>query len=98
MMTQITPIATHSAQAAVMQRLAAGRDVRTASSPGMGRAPADHLELSAAAAALLARMDELPEIRQGLVSQIRAQLASGSYELEISAKIESLLDRLAQEL
>jgi anti-sigma28 factor (negative regulator of flagellin synthesis) len=55
----------------------------------------DQLELSEASR-LLARLRGLPEIRQELVDQVRAQIESGGYETEekIDAAIEAMLDDL----
>ena len=97
-MTEITPLAPQSAQAAVMQRLVAARDPRTAAAAQTtATVRGDHLELSTAAA-LLARLDELPGIREELVAQVRFQIATGAYELDMSSKIDALLDRLIEDL
>lgn len=99
-MTEITPLAPQSAQAAVMQRLSAARDPRAVTSTMIARSnlgPADHLELSTAAA-LLAKLDTLPPIREQLVAQLRVQIASGAYELDIAAKIDATIDRLVEDL
>jgi negative regulator of flagellin synthesis FlgM len=45
---------------------------------------------------LVARVHDLPEMRQERIDQIRAQIASGTYETE--AKLGVALDRLLDEI
>lgn len=53
----------------------------------------DQLELSEASR-LLARLRGLPEIRQDLVDQVRAQIEAGTYETDekLDVAIEAMLD------
>ncbi|MEM6459853.1 MAG: flagellar biosynthesis anti-sigma factor FlgM [Planctomycetota bacterium] len=62
---------------------------------GSGRA-ADRLELSDTAKTLSKLVKGLPEIREGLVAQVRAQIAAGTYETP--EKIDATVDALAREL
>jgi negative regulator of flagellin synthesis FlgM len=47
-------------------------------------------------ARLLSKIAELPEIRQELVDQVRAEIAAGTYETEdkVDAALQSLLSDL----
>jgi negative regulator of flagellin synthesis FlgM len=57
--------------------------------------PADRVDISPAAQAAVDAADS-DEIRQALVNQIRAQIATGSYETP--EKLESAVDRLLDEI
>ncbi|MEM9883600.1 MAG: flagellar biosynthesis anti-sigma factor FlgM [Planctomycetota bacterium] len=60
-----------------------------------GRA-ADRLELSDTARALSKLVKGLPEVREGLVAQVRAQIEAGTYETP--EKIDAAVEALAQDL
>jgi negative regulator of flagellin synthesis FlgM len=47
-------------------------------------------------ARLLAQLSSLPDMREELVSQVRAQIASGSYETE--DKLDQAITNLLQDL
>jgi negative regulator of flagellin synthesis FlgM len=55
----------------------------------------DQLDISQEAN-LVSRVRDLPEIRQDRVAEIRAQIASGTYETD--AKLNGALDRLLDEI
>ena len=55
----------------------------------------DSVELSQTAQ-LLSRIAQLPDIRQGLVDRVRAEIEEGGYDTD--EKIEALLDSLAEDL
>lgn len=55
----------------------------------------DSVELSNHAQ-LLSRISQLPDVRQGLVDQVRAAVADGSYETP--DKIDAVVSALAEEL
>lgn len=61
---------------------------------------ADVVEISATAAALAAKVQEVPDIRADLVARVKAEIEAGTYEtperLEIA--VERLLDELYPEL
>ena len=57
--------------------------------------PRDHVEISPLGQ-MLDGISRLPEIRHEKVEEIRRQIASGTYET--SAKLETALDRLIDEL
>lgn len=56
----------------------------------------DRVELSSRAQ-LLAQLREVPDVRQDLVDEVRAEIAAGTYETDekLDAAIESLFDDLA---
>ena len=58
------------------------------------------MEISATAAALAAKVQEVPDIRADLVARVKAEIEAGTYEtperLEIA--VERLLDELYPEL
>jgi negative regulator of flagellin synthesis FlgM len=56
---------------------------------------ADQVDISAAAEAAM-HAAESGEVRQGLVDQIRAQIAAGTYETP--GKLDKALDRLLDEI
>jgi len=55
----------------------------------------DEVSISAEAD-FLSRINDLPEIRQDRVDDIRAQLANGSYDVD--AKLDTAIDRLLDEI
>ncbi len=60
-----------------------------------GPAQADQLDISHEAD-MASRMRDIPEVRQELVSQIRAQIESGTYETD--EKLSVAVDRLFDEI
>jgi negative regulator of flagellin synthesis FlgM len=66
-----------------------------APSPTTASGAVDRLDISSAAEAA-ARAAESGEVRHDLVSQIRAQIAAGTYETP--AKLDAALERLLDEL
>jgi len=70
------------------------------SAPVNSAAPAiargkDQAQISAAAQ-LLSRLSQLPDIRQDLVDSVRGQIADGTYDIE--GKLDSILDELGEDL
>lgn len=47
-------------------------------------------------ATLLSKLNALPDVRQGLVDRVKAEIAGGTYETE--ARVDSLLDSLGEDL
>lgn len=90
-MNDVTPV---SSQTAVLQRLAAARTASTHDAP-LRRLAGDRVELSVTAT-LLAKLDELPDVRHDLVARIRAEILAGTYETQ--DKIDAMLDRIAEDL
>lgn len=56
---------------------------------------ADEVSISAEAD-FLSRINDLPEIRQDRVDDIRSQLAAGTYDVD--AKLDTAVDRLLDEI
>jgi len=54
----------------------------------------DQVELSRTAQ-LLSKINELPDVRQGLVDRVRAEIESGNYETP--EKLDAAVDRLIEE-
>jgi len=78
-----------------------GPHANRAAEPQPGASPAveaDRVEISQAAQAaeLAARVDEIPEVRQDLVDQLRAEIQSGRFETEerLSGAVDNLLDEI----
>jgi len=57
--------------------------------------PADQVELSAAAQ-LLGRLDDLPDVREDLVARVREQILDGTYETE--EKLDAAVSELENDL
>ena len=57
---------------------------------GGKRSGDDSVELSKAAQ-LMAKLSELPDVRQGLVESIGEQIRNGTYDKGLDAKIDALL-------
>lgn len=70
------------------------RSVSGAAAPGSS-APVDELDLSNTNQ-ILAKVHELPEIRQERVTALRAAIAQGTYETP--EKLEAALDRMLDEM
>jgi len=64
--------------------------------PTDNAAQTDKLEISQAAQ-FAAQLEEVPDVRQDRVAEIRAAIASGTYETEgrLSAALDNLLDEIA---
>ena len=90
-MHEVTPL---SPNHAVIQRMQVSR-LEPQAPVGGGYGREDSVEVSAVAT-LLSRMDELPEIRADLVTDIRDQIALGTYDIE--GKIDLILDRVLMDL
>ena len=90
-MNEVTPINTH---AAVMQRIEATRVATQLPTPTTYTG-SDSVEISAVAT-LMAQMDELPDVREDLVLQIRHQITAGTYDID--SKIDGILERIAEDL
>lgn len=58
-------------------------------------APADDLQLSEAGQ-LASQLSDIPDVRQGLVNSIRAQIQAGTYETpeRLSGAVSNLLDEI----
>ena len=70
----------------------AAHELRT---PAEHHAPQDAVELSDVGT-MMARLRELPEIRQEKVARIRAEIEAGTYETP--ERLEATIDRLLEEL
>ena len=55
----------------------------------------DSVEFSAAAQ-LLSKLSELPDVRQDLVDRVRSEIAAGTYDTD--DKVDALLDELNEDL
>jgi len=91
-MNDIPPIG-QSSQAA-LARIAARRAAAAQEASGAAP-PADSVELSQTAQ-LLAKLAELPDVRQDLIDRIRAEIAAGTYET--SEKLDAALEALIEDL
>ena len=99
-MNEINRITTRPAAPAAATRAATAAQGReTAPQPAAGRpagaSGADQVELSDRAR-LLSKLQETPEIRAGLVNQIKAEIEQGTYETP--DKIDSAADNLLDDL
>lgn len=92
-MSDISPV-NHNNHAA-LNRMVGQR--QTEPTPRMSQGPArgDQVEVSQTAH-LLAKMAELPDVRQDLVNQVRAQIDAGTYETP--EKIQAAVEALAEDL
>lgn len=90
-MSDIAPIGRPSA-ATLSSQTRPGRPQPASTSPARAD---DQVEFSTTAR-LLSKIAELPEIRQELVDQVRAEIAAGTYETEdkVDAALQSLLSDL----
>jgi anti-sigma28 factor (negative regulator of flagellin synthesis) len=68
---------------------------REEAAPSRPQRAQDSVEFSPRAQ-LLSRLAELPDVRQGLIDRVRAEIASGTYETP--DKIDALLEDLNQDL
>ncbi len=91
-MDPITPITPHA-----VEHAAPVRSTRMAEWEPTAPARCDRAEVSGLAA-LRARLDELPDIREGLVARIRAEILDGSYEATLDGKLDAVLDRIHEDL
>ncbi|MEM9417508.1 MAG: flagellar biosynthesis anti-sigma factor FlgM [Planctomycetota bacterium] len=55
----------------------------------------DQIELSDTAK-ILAKLTDLPEVREDLVARVRAEIANGTYETD--AKLDAAIEGLAEDL
>lgn len=86
------PTQLHGAQSINAPHTARTSGPATGTSTG---AISDQLDISDAGQ-LLDKMSSLPDIRQDRVSQIRAQIANGTYETDdkLGAAVDNLLDEI----
>ena len=91
-MNEIPPVG-HSNPA--LARIAARRAAEASDTADSTR-PADSVELSQTAQ-LLAKLAELPDVREDLVQRVRAEIAAGTYETDekIDAALEALIEDLS---
>ncbi len=91
-MPQINPVSTSSA-AAISPRSLAATSAQVASRSTASTDRSDRVEVSAAAR-LLSRLGDLPEVREDLVARVRGEIEDGSYDTDdkIDAAINSLLE------
>ncbi|HEX3658854.1 MAG TPA: flagellar biosynthesis anti-sigma factor FlgM [Pirellulales bacterium] len=68
---------------------------RSSASSTAGSSVSDQLDISPAGQ-MLDKMNQLPDIRQDRVSQIRASIAAGTYETDdkLGAAVSNLLDEI----
>jgi len=90
-MTDITPLR-GSSLPAIQQYSRTATPAATAN--GTSR-PDDQAELSDVSR-LLSKLQDLPEIREDLVSRVRAELDAGTYETD--AKIDAAIDAMLEDL
>ena len=83
----------HGAQPVNAPKSVSGAEQAAQSSPVAG---ADEVSISQEAD-LLSRIDDIPDIRQDRVDQIRAEIANGTYETDdkIDIAVAQLLDEIA---
>ena len=91
-MSDIAPISRTSATA-IQTRPNVSKSAVTAESTTPRKS--DSVEFSQAAR-YLAKIAELPDIRQDLVDRVKGEIAAGTYETE--DKIDALLDSLAEDV
>ncbi len=85
-----------SSQVHAPQSLAAPHRFAPTQAPQNRSAPGvDQLDISPEAD-LLSQVHNLPEVRQDRVNELRAQIASGTYETD--AKLDAALSRLLDEI
>lgn len=94
-MSDIAPL--HNARAASSYS-PTGRAQRPATTPTEYTRGSDQLELSETAK-LLAKLANLPDVREDLVARVKAEIADGTYETadKLDAAIEGLAEHLANE-
>lgn len=90
-MADIGPVSQSHAAALDNRSAAFNRRAASTSTPSRG---ADSVELSNAAQ-LLSKVAELPDIREDLVNQVKAEIAAGTYETD--EKIDAAIDGLISE-
>lgn len=90
-MSEVGPI-TKPPVAASVQPGRQPRPTSTATSPIRS---ADRAEFSQAAQ-LLSKLAEMPDVRQDLIDQVRAEIDAGTYET--AEKIDQVLDNLPEDL
>ena len=77
-----------------LSRIAARRAAeQQAATPSAGAPRGDSVEVSAAAQ-LLAKLSDLPDVRSDLVDRVKAEIASGDYETpeKLDAAIDGLIE------
>ena len=75
--------------------LPSGRLERAATAPADVSRGSDQIELSDTAK-ILAKLADLPEVREDLVARVRAEIAEGKYETP--EKLDAAIEGLAQDL
>ncbi|QQE10171.1 flagellar biosynthesis anti-sigma factor FlgM [Planctomycetota bacterium] len=91
-MSDIAPISRASV-ASLQAQMPVQRSAQQAET-GTAR-PSDSVEFSEAAQ-YLAKIAELPEVRQDVVDRVKGEIAAGNYDTE--DKIDAMLDALAEDL
>ena len=91
-MADITPIG--RTNGATLNPSARTTKPETATTGGATRGD-DSVEFSAAAQ-LLSKLSELPDVRQDLVDRVRSEIAAGTYDTD--DKVDALLDELNEDL
>ncbi|QDU35410.1 Anti-sigma-28 factor, FlgM [Poriferisphaera corsica] len=91
-MSDIAPISRTSAAAVQTRMSVPAAPTAVETSP---HRKADSVEFSEAAR-YLAKIAELPDIRQDLVDRVKGEIAAGTYDSE--DKVDSMLDSLAEDL